>query len=122
MIEANEQTAKALLPPRAKVKNERHSSNPEVIVARRQLITATKQYEISKTRANRKEMNEAKAKLKEIYGKIQEKELREQISAAENARRANQESKCLKIINKVTGRKAAPRGKISGNTESERRK
>ena len=108
LIEANEQTAKALLPPRAKVRNERHSFNPEVIAARNQLTTKTKQYEISNTRAKRKEMNDAKAKLKEVYGKIHEKELKDQISAAENARRANQHSKCWKIIKKGYWKEGSP--------------
>ena len=120
--EANEQTAKAILPAREKGRKERHAHNTEVIAARKQMTMATKQYEISKSRAKRKDMNDAKAKLKLVYSKLEEAELKKQIDEAKAARAANQHSKCWKIINKISERKVAPRGKLSGESEEDRRK
>ena len=84
--EANEQTAKAILPARERGRKERHAHNTEVIAARKLMTMATKQYEISKTRAKRKDMNDAKAKLKLVYSKLEEAELRKQIDEAKAAK------------------------------------
>ena len=98
-----------------------HANNPEVLKQRKIVEVATRKYETRKTRASRKGMITAKNNLNDLYLKLEESELRKQLDDAEMARNANNHSKAWSIINKITHRKAAHRGKLSGETAEERR-
>ena len=70
----------------------------------------------------KKQLQEAKSNLQNIYKDLEEERLREQITNTENAFQGNDTSNAWKIVNAVTNRKPAPSGKLSGKTPEERKK
>ena len=120
LIQANDEAAKELIPPRTRTKRKLTSNNPDVITARQKVNTAFSSYEVDPTKEKEEILQDEKANLKNAYDQAFEKELDEMISKVENADSRAQHAESWKLINQISGRKISKKGILKGHSSKER--
>ena len=118
--QANNEAAKALIPPKARSKRKVLSKNDNVVAARSSVNEAFCNYESDPTKENEQLLQEEKAKLKNAYDHAFEEELERMITKVENADARAQHAESWKLINQISGRKAPKQGILKGNSTKER--
>ena len=121
-VSSTKDAAKEMIPVVPKTKSIHLSDNPRVSKARINLQTASKKYEIKRSKENRIEVKACKQAINNIYEELEEKELTERINDINQAHVTQQHGKAWKLINDITGRKNTPAGKLNAKSQEERKK
>ena len=120
LIIANNEAAKELIPAKKRTKREVLSNDDRVSTARDKVNEAFAKYEANPNNTNQEQLRDEKANLKSTYDQVFQDELEGLIKQVENADLRAQHSESWKIINQISGRKAAKKGIIKGKNKDER--
>ena len=120
LIIANNEAAKELIPAKKRTKREILSNDDRVSTARDKVNEAFAKYEANPNNTNQEQFRDEKANLKSTYDQVFLDELESLIKQVENADLRAQHSESWKIINQISGRKAAKKGIIKGKNKDER--
>ena len=119
-IDANNETAEKLIPKKKKVLKNIMAEDLDVEKARKEVKNAYNAYEKRPSRSKQKELQKRKECLQKAYLEVEAKELDEMIRQVETADNQRRHGESWKLINKITGRKAARKCMIKGKTKEER--
>ena len=103
-----------------KLKKKKLSDDPRVEQARTEVQNAFKNYNKSTSAAEQPVLQDKRNHLNKVYNDLQEEELESMIRETEEADIRKQHRESWKLINNITGRKAAKKGIIKGNCREER--
>ena len=103
-----------------KLKKKKLSDDPRVEQARTEVQNAFKNYSKSTSAAEKQVLQDKRNHLNKVYNDLQEEELESMIRETEEADIRKQHRESWKLINNITGRKAAKKGIIEGNCREER--
>ena len=106
LIQANEEAAKYLIPPKKKTKRKITAKDPRIISARSNVNYAFACYECDPSEQNHTSLQTEKNKLKNIYEQAFEEELEDMISKVEDADQRSQHALSWKLINQISWRKS----------------
>ena len=120
LITANQETAKELLPPKKRTKRELLSNDGRVSAVRDKVNQAFAKYQCNPDKSNREQLQKEKSNLKSTYDQVFQEELECMIKQVEDADIRAQHAESWKIINQISGRKAAKKGTIKGKSKDER--
>lgn len=121
-IEAHKNAASKTLPKRKRRKNIRHSWEDGRITQARQILKdANKKFTASNCDIDRDSLDHAKKSLDSMYVRVEEEYLQEKIACIQSASQSRQSGLAWATVNEVTGRNVSRSGRLSGNTEDERR-
>ena len=120
LIKANEETANSIIPTKKRTKRSVLSSDPRITAARENVNLAFARYESNPDTHNNDILQGEKAKLKSSYNQVFQEEFEVLIKQAEDADVRAQHAESWKIINQISGRKAAKKGIIKGKSKEER--
>ena len=120
LIQANEETARELLPSKKKMRRKQTSKDPRVKHARERVSEASKLYHEAPNETTRNTLNNEKNVLEEAYNTVMEEELCDMIKRVEDADRKQQHAESWKLINEISGRKTAKVGVIKGENQEDR--
>ena len=119
-IKANKEAAEKFIPLRKRAKRTRFSSDPRVTKARDEIKHAYEVYQHNTTEENRAEYKKAKESLEDVYNLVIEEDLNRKIEEVETAHANAKHGQSWRLINDITGRKAAAQGQLKGETQKER--
>ena len=119
-IEASQTATSVSLPLVRKDKHFKHANHSTIVLARKEVNDLTRKYNVSKSKAIRKHLQDAKNALHNEYTHLEEDILKQQIVESESAFEANNTAKAWKIVNTITNRKSSPSGKLKGKSPDER--
>ena len=120
LIQANEETANELLSSKKKKKRKRTSKDLRVEHARERVKEASKLYQEVPNEMNHNTLKNEKNGLEEAYNTVMEEELCDMIKRVEDADSKQQHAESWKLINEISGRKAAKVGVIKGTNQEDR--
>ena len=121
-IQANKEVAKEIIPQRTRAKRKRTSDDARVQNARKAVQHMFSKSQNHQSSTNQENLQKSKSKLQEAYDAITEEELSEMIQKVEVADESNSHSQSWRLINTITGRKAAKKGILKGNSKEDRLK
>ena len=121
-IQANKEVAKEIIPQRKRTKRKRNSDDARVQNARKDVQHMFSKYQNHQSSTNQESLQKAKTKLQEAYDTVTEEELSEMIRKVEVADENSSHGQSWRLINTITGRKAAKKGILKGNSKEDRLK
>ena len=119
-ITANKETAKEMIPKKAKRQRMKYSDDKRIKQARKNLATAYSSYTRNPTIETQEELNQKKGALEEVYSIVFGEELDQKVTQIEQSNRTNKHQESWKLINEITGRKTAKRAILKGRNKKER--
>ena len=119
-IQSFNESAEEHIPKKKRAKQKRLSDDIRVQNARKDVQCVFAMYQNDPNNDNQENLRSAKAKLQEAYDAVTEEELSTMINRVHAANSSNQHGESWKLINKITGRKAAKRGILKGKSQSDR--
>ena len=119
-VNANKRAMEECVPKKAKAKRSLWSSSAKVQAARQEALTAQSQYGVTKSEEDKEAWSHAVKNLYQVYDRVREEELEEQIKNVESAHGAQRYGEAWKIVNEVAGRKRAIEGQVEGSSPKER--
>ena len=122
LIQANNETAQKLMPPRKKRTKRQLSEDTRVVEARQKVQNAFNDYQKEPDKDHQTKLQFEKQNLQEAYNVISEEELESLIQKVENADSTHRHAESWKLINEISGRKSAKKGVLKGNSKEERLK
>ena len=120
LVEANTETAENMIPVEKKNKRRNVAEDPRIEDARTEVQKAFENYQLSCNNEARQELQSRKEKLQQVYNEIQEEDLEEIATEVKNVDVRSKHAESWRLINNITGHKAAKRGIIKGNSRKER--
>ena len=97
-----------------------YSEDPNVKSARKSVQEAFHQYTINNSNDNQEKLQSEKETLNRTYNDLFEVELNKMIDRVENASAKARHGESWRLINEITGRKAAKRGILKGSSSEDR--
>ena len=120
LITANKETAKEMLPKKAKRQKMKYSDDKRIKQARKNVATAYSCYTRNPTNETQEELNQKKGALEEVYSIVFGEELDQKVTQIEQSNRTNKHQGSWKLMNEITGRKTAKRAILKGRNKKER--
>ena len=120
-ITANKETAKEMIPKKAKHQKIKYSADEKIKQARRNVATACSCYTTNHTNETQEELNQKKRALEEVCNIVFGKELNQKITQIEQSNKTNKHQESWKLINEITGRKTTKRAIFKGRNKEERK-
>ena len=111
---ANKETAKEMIPKKAKRQRIKYSDYKKIKQAKRNVATACSCYTTNHTNETQKELNQKKRTLEEVYNIAFSEELNQKITQIEQSHKTNKHQESWKLINEITGRKTTKRAILKG--------
>ena len=108
-ITANKETAKEMIPKKAKRQKMKYSDDKRIEQARKSVATAYSCYTRNPTNETQEELNQKKGALEEVYSIVFGEEFDQKVTQIEQSNRPNKHQESWKLINEITGRKTAIR-------------
>ena len=118
-ITANKETAKEMIPKKAKCQRIKYSDDKIIKQVRRNVVTAYSCYTRNPANETLEKLNQKKEAL-EVYNIVFGKELTQKVTQIEQSNKSNKHQESWKLINKITGRKTTKRAILKGRTKKER--
>ena len=104
-ITANKETAKEMIPKKAKRQKMKYSDDKRIKQTRKNVATAYSCYTRNPTNETQEELNQKKGALEEVYSIVFGEELDQKVTQIEQSNRTNKHQESWKLINEITGRK-----------------
>ena len=119
-ITANKETAKEMIPKKAKRQKMKYSDDKRIKRARKNVATAYSCYTRNPTNETQEQLNQKKGKLQEVYSIVFGEELNQNVTQIEQSNRNNKHQESWKLIDEITRRKTAKRAILKGRNKEER--
>ena len=118
-VTANKETAKEMIPKKAKCQRIKCSDDKIIKQVRRNVATAYSCYTRNPTSETLEKLNQKKEALEEVYNIVFGKELNQKVTQTEQSNKTNKHQESWKLLNK-TGRKTTKRAILKGRNKKER--
>ena len=119
-IQANEETAKELLPKLKATPKIHRCEDKRVQTARGKIDDAVKHYNEKPSITSRLKLKTLRGNLYDNYNKVLEEEISSKIDEIENAQNENRYKLSWKLVNEISGRKSSKKGQLEGDTKEDR--
>ena len=116
---ANKETAKEMIPKKAKRQRIKYSDDKKIKQAKRNVATACSCYTTNHTNETQEELNQKKRTLEEVCNIAFSEELNQKITQIEQSHKTNKHQESWKLINEITGRKTTKRAILKGRNKEE---